>query len=284
VSALIIDGKMVANQLKEESLMKVEQLKNTGFQPGLAVILVGDDPASHVYVRNKEKACMALGIFSQVLRLPQETSQDDLILRIKEFNQDTRIHGILVQKPLPKQIDEKKIIDTIAPQKDVDGFHPMNMGNLLIGDHGFVPCTPAGVIEMLKAYNIQIAGKRVVVIGRSNIVGKPMAALLIQEHATVTICHSQTQRLQEISKEADIVIAAIGKAQYVNSDFIKNGAVVVDVGMNRLANGKLVGDVDFESVKNIASYITPVPGGVGPMTIAMLMKNTIEAASQVLHS
>jgi methylenetetrahydrofolate dehydrogenase (NADP+)/methenyltetrahydrofolate cyclohydrolase len=273
-----MDGKAIAKSVQQSLVAEVEQLKKRGIKPGLAVILVGDDPASHVYVRNKEKACHELGIDSSIYHLPQQTSQDTLLELIQQLNCNEAVHGILVQKPLPAHVDDKQIIAAISVAKDVDGFHPVSVGNLFIGDDGFVPCTPAGVMEMLKTYQIPVAGKRVVVIGRSNIVGKPMMGLLIREHATVTICHSRTERLAEVTQEADIVIAAIGQAEMIKPHHIKHGAVVIDVGMNRLANGKLVGDVEFDSVKELASAITPVPGGVGRMTIAMLMKNTIQAA------
>ncbi len=278
MSAIIMDGKAIAKCVQQSLVAEVEQLKKRGIKPGLAVILVGDDPASHVYVRNKEKACHELGIDSSIYHLPQQTSQDTLLELIQQLNCNEAVHGILVQKPLPAHVDDKQIIAAISVAKDVDGFHPVSVGNLFIGDDGFVPCTPAGVMEMLKTYQIPVAGKRVVVIGRSNIVGKPMMGLLIREHATVTICHSRTERLAEVTQEADIVIAAIGQAEMIKPHHIKHGAVVIDVGMNRLANGKLVGDVEFDSVKELASAITPVPGGVGRMTIAMLMKNTIQAA------
>ncbi|MCI3920188.1 bifunctional methylenetetrahydrofolate dehydrogenase/methenyltetrahydrofolate cyclohydrolase FolD [Paenibacillus sp. TRM 82003] len=278
--AMIIDGKQIANRLKESLLGEAEALTKAGTRPGLAVVLVGEDPASQVYVKNKEKACDDLGFYSEVHRLSADTTQDELVGLIRLLNASAEIHGILVQKPLPTHIDEKAVIGEIDVRKDVDGFHPISVGNLLIGDDGFVPCTPAGVIEMLKACDISVDGKRVAVIGRSNIVGKPMAALLIRENATVTICHSRTANLPEVTREADVVIAAVGRAEMVTPDYIKPGAVVIDVGMNRLADGKLVGDVDFEAVKEVASAITPVPGGVGRMTIAMLMKNTVEAAKK----
>lgn len=284
VTATIIDGKKVANELKDALRGEVQSLTAAGVRPGLAVVLVGEDPASQVYVRNKEKACTDLGIYSEVHRLSEKTTQDELLELIATLNENGRIHGILVQMPVPKQIDEKAVIEAISPLKDVDGFHPINVGNLLIGDSGFVPCTPAGVIEMMRAYDISVAGKRAAVIGRSNIVGKPMAALLIREDATVTVCHSRTANLPEVTREADVVIAAVGRAEMVGPEYIKPGAVVIDVGMNRLPDGKLVGDVDFEAVKEIASAITPVPGGVGRMTIAMLMKNTVEAARKALES
>lgn len=278
MAATIIDGKKIANDVMERLREEVQSLADRGVRPGLAVVLVGEDPASQVYVRNKEKACETLGLHSEVYRLPADTPQDELVALIESLNANPAIHGILVQKPLPSQIDEKAVIGIISVDKDVDGFHPISVGNLLIGDEGFVPCTPAGVIEMLRAEGISVAGKRVVVIGRSNIVGKPMAALLIREHATVTVCHSRTADLPAVTREADVVVAAIGKPRFVTADFVKPGAVVIDVGVNRLPDGKLAGDVDFDAVKEIASAITPVPGGVGRMTIAMLMQNTVESA------
>ncbi|HZG85128.1 bifunctional methylenetetrahydrofolate dehydrogenase/methenyltetrahydrofolate cyclohydrolase FolD [Paenibacillus sp.] len=284
MTATIIDGKKVSSELKAALAQEVQQLTEAGVRPGLAVILVGEDPASQVYVRNKEKTCIDLGMHSEVHRLPADTPQADLIALIEKLNASDAIHGILVQKPLPGQIDEKAVIGAIAVEKDVDGFHPISIGNLLIGDEGFVPCTPAGVIELLRAYDIPLEGKRAAIIGRSNIVGKPMAALLIRENATVTVCHSRTANLPEVTREADIVIAAIGRPNMVTAEYIKPGAVVIDVGINRLPSGKLAGDVDFESAKEVASAITPVPGGVGPMTIALLMKNTVESARKALAS
>lgn len=280
MSATIIDGKTIASQLKNRLKSEVEALTASGVQPGLAVVLVGEDPASQVYVKNKEKACQELGLYSQVYRLPESTEQDKLLDLIRQLNESKEIHGILVQMPLPSHIEEKAVIDAIGVDKDVDGFHPVSIGNLLIGDEGFVPCTPAGVIEMLRAIGVSPAGKRAVVIGRSNIVGKPMAALLIREHATVTVCHSRTVNLPEVAREADILIAAIGKPKFVTAEYVKPGAVVIDVGVNRLEDGSLAGDVDFEAVKEVASAITPVPGGVGRMTIAMLMSNTVQAAKK----
>jgi len=284
MTATIIDGKKVSSELKAALAQEVQQLTEAGVRPGLAVILVGEDPASQVYVRNKEKTCVDLGMHSEVHRLPADTPQAELVALIESLNASDAIHGILVQKPLPGHIDEKAVIGAIAVEKDVDGFHPISIGNLLIGDEGFVPCTPAGVIELLRAYDISLEGKRAAIIGRSNIVGKPMAALLIRENATVTVCHSRTANLPEVTREADIVIAAIGRPNMVTADYIKPGAVVIDVGINRLPNGKLAGDVDFESAKEVASAITPVPGGVGPMTIALLMKNTVESARKAMAS
>ncbi|WP_199622830.1 bifunctional methylenetetrahydrofolate dehydrogenase/methenyltetrahydrofolate cyclohydrolase FolD [Paenibacillus alkalitolerans] len=281
MTATIMDGKLIAKQLKERLKGEIQSLAALGIKPGLAVVLVGEDPASHVYVRNKEKACAELGLHSEVHKLPDNVEQDKLIDLIRLLNASEEIHGILVQKPLPSHIDDKAVIGAISVDKDVDGFHPVSVGNLLIGDEGFVPCTPAGVMEMLSVMNIDVAGKRAVVIGRSNIVGKPMAALLIRAHATVTVCHSRTPNLAEVTREADIVIAAIGKTKLVGAEHVRPGAVVIDVGVNRLPDGTLAGDVDFDAVKEIASAITPVPGGVGRMTIAMLMKNTVEAAKNL---
>ncbi len=278
MTATIIDGKKIANDLMSRLHTEVQSLLEAGVRPGLAVVLVGEDPASQVYVRNKEKACGDLGLHSVVHRLDADTPQDKLIELIRALNASSEIHGILVQKPLPSHIDDKAVIGAISAEKDVDGFHPISVGNLLIGDEGFVPCTPAGVIEMMRAEGISVDGKRVAVIGRSNIVGKPMAALLIRENATVTVCHSKTANLPQVTSEADVLIAAIGRPNFVTPEFVKPGAVVIDVGVNRLPNGKLAGDVDFDAVKEVASAITPVPGGVGRMTIAMLMKNTVESA------
>jgi len=284
MTATIIDGKKIANDLMARLHTEVKALAEAGVRPGLAVVLVGEDPASQVYVRNKEKACVDLGIHSVVHRLDASTPQEELIELIRALNASSEIHGILVQKPLPNHIDDKAVIGAISADKDVDGFHPISVGNLLIGDEGFVPCTPAGVIEMMRAEGISVDGKRVAVIGRSNIVGKPMAALLIRENATVTVCHSKTANLPEVTREADVLIAAIGRPKFVKPEHVKPGAVVIDVGVNRLPDGKLAGDVDFDAVKEVASAITPVPGGVGRMTIAMLMKNTVEAASRAAAS
>jgi methylenetetrahydrofolate dehydrogenase (NADP+)/methenyltetrahydrofolate cyclohydrolase len=278
MSAVIIDGKLVSEQIREGLRGEIEHLKSEGITPGLAVILVGDDPASQVYVRNKARSCENLGMYSEVHRLSVDTTQVELLNMIEKLNNQSSIHGILVQLPLPNHISEKAVIESIRVDKDVDGFHPENVGRLVIGDECYVPCTPAGVIELLKHANVQLVGKHAVVIGRSNIVGKPVSLLLLQEHATVTICHIKTANLAEVIKTADIVIAAVGRAEMIGSQHIKPGAVVIDVGINRLADGRLVGDVDFEDVKQNASYITPVPGGVGPMTITMLLKNTVEAA------
>lgn len=278
MSAQIMDGKMLSKQIREELKLEIERLKSKGVLPGLAVILVGDDPASKIYVGRKQKACEQLGVYSEVHRLPEETTESELLQKIEALNQQENIHGILVQMPVPAHISDKAVIDAIAVEKDVDGFHPVNVGNLMIGDSSMLPCTPAGIIEMLKRYDIPIAGKNVVVVGRSNIVGKPAAMLFLREHATVTICHSRTQNMAQITSQADILVVAVGKSRMIQADHVKPGAVVIDVGMNRLADGKLTGDVDYDAVKEKASYITPVPGGVGPMTITMLLKNTVEAA------
>ena len=246
--------------------------------PGLAVVIVGDDPASRVYVNSKKKACEELGMYSEEYALPKETTQEELIALVEKLNKDDKINGILVQLPLPKHLDEKAVINTIVPEKDVDAFHPVNVGKIMIGDFDFLPCTPAGVMELIKETGIEIAGKECVIIGRSNIVGKPQAMLMLHKNATVTICHSKTKDLKEVVKRADIVVAAVGVAKMVTKDMVKEGAVVIDVGMNRLPDGKLCGDVDFDGVSEVASFITPVPGGVGPMTIAMLMENTLTSA------
>lgn len=273
--AQLIDGKMISTLLKDE--LK-EQVANEHLNATLAVIQVGNDPASSVYVGNKKKACAYIGIGSKSFELPEETTEAELLNLIDELNNDESINGILVQLPVPKHINEKKIIDSISPLKDVDGFHPESVGNLCIGQDGFVSCTPAGIIELLKRYNIEIEGKECVVIGRSNIVGKPMGLLLLRENGTVTICHSRTANLKEVCKRADILIAAVGKPKMITAEYVKEGAVVIDVGIHRMDNGKLCGDVDFDDVLPHCSAITPVPGGVGPMTIAMLMKNCVKAA------
>ena len=275
----LIDGKVISAAVKERVAEGVKELNAKGITVGLAVIIVGEDPASKVYVANKKKACEALGIISEEYALPESTTEQELLDLIKELNAKKSINGILCQLPLPKHLNEKIIIDSILPEKDVDAFHPSNVGKIMIGDYDFVPCTPAGVMEMLKYENIETEGKTCVVIGRSNIVGKPMGMLLLHKNGTVTICHSRTKNLKEICLTADILVAAVGRANFVTSDMVKEGAVVIDVGMNR-ENGKLCGDVDFENVKEKASAITPVPGGVGPMTIAMLMQNTLTAAKR----
>ena len=275
--AIIIDGKRISQEIKYELKDKVEALKAVGKKAALAVVQVGNDPASCVYVNNKKKACAYIGIESLSYELEEETTEEELLELIKRLNEDEKVHGILVQLPLPKHINEDKIIQAISPKKDVDGFHPENVGKLVIGEKGFVSCTPAGVIQLLKRSNIEIAGKNCVVVGRSNIVGKPMALLMLRENATVTIAHSKTQNLKELCKTADILIVAIGKPRFITSEYIKEGAVVIDVGIHRDENNKLCGDVKYEDVVEIASAITPVPGGVGPMTIAMLMNNCVEA-------
>ena len=277
--ATIIDGKLVTAKIREE--IKNESAafeKETGIKPGLAVIIVGDDPASQVYVRNKGKACEEVGFYSEIHRLPAETTEEELLALVHSLNENEKIHGILVQSPLPKHLDEALIVNNIRYEKDVDAFHPVNVGKIMIGDYNFLPCTPAGVMELLKAYDIDVTGKEVAVVGRSNIVGKPQAMLMLHANATVTICHSRTKNLSKVLNRADVVVMAIGKAKFLKADMIKEGAVVIDVGMNRDENGKLCGDVDFEECEKKASYITPVPGGVGPMTITMLMKNTLTAA------
>lgn len=274
----IIDGKAVSKKVKEDVKAECEQLKAKGVTPGLAVIIVGDDPASQVYVHNKEIACEACGFYSVKYALPAETTQEELNALIDKLNKDDKINGILCQLPLPSHLDDKEVINRIDPLKDVDAFHPVNVGAIMIGDYNYLPCTPAGVMELIHSTGVDVSGKKAVVMGRSNIVGKPMAMLLLHENATVEITHSRTQNLADITKEADILVAAIGKAKFVKADMVKDGAVVIDVGMNRDENGKLCGDVDFEDVKDKCSFITPVPGGVGPMTIAMLMKNTLTAA------
>ena len=278
--AQLIDGKLISTQIKDELKAEVTELKAKGITPCLAVIQVGKDPASCVYVNNKKKACAYIGIESLSYELEEQISQKELLTIIDELNHNEMVNGILVQLPLPKHIDENIVIHAIAPEKDVDGFHPETVGNMCIGSKGFLPCTPAGVIQLLKRSNIDIEGKECVVIGRSNIVGKPMAMLLLRENGTVTITHSRTKDLKEITKRADILIAAIGKPKFVTAEYVKEGAVVIDVGIHRNENNKLCGDVDFDDVVGKVSAITPVPGGVGPMTIAMLMNNCVETVRQ----
>ncbi len=275
--AQIIDGKLISKQIKDELKDKVAALKEQGKEICLAVIQVGNDPASTVYVGNKKKACEYIGIKSLAYEIPEETSEDELLAIIDKLNNDDSVHGILVQLPVPKHINEEKIINAISPSKDVDGFHPASVGALSIGQKGFVSCTPAGVIQLLKRSNIEISGKECVVIGRSNIVGKPMSMLLLRENGTVTICHSRTKDLKEVCKRADILVVAIGKPRMIDASYVKEGATVIDVGIHRDENNKLCGDVDYASVEPVAGAITPVPGGVGPMTIAMLMNNCVEA-------
>lgn len=274
----LIDGKAVSLQVKQQVKQECDKLKTKGVTPGLAVIIVGDDPASQVYVRNKEKACEECGFYSVKYALDADITQSELNALIDKLNKDEKINGILCQLPLPKHLDDKEVINRIDPIKDVDAFHPVNVGEIMIGDYNFLPCTPAGVMELIHSTGVDVTGKKAVVIGRSNIVGKPMAMLLLHENATVEITHSKTLDLKSITKEADILVAAIGRAKFVTADMVKNGAIVIDVGMNRDENGKLCGDVDFENVKDKCSFITPVPGGVGPMTISMLMRNTLTAA------
>ena len=279
--AVLIDGKLVSKETRESIRLKVEDLKTKhNITPGLAVIVVGNDPASAVYVRNKHKATLEVGMNSYQIELPEDTSEEALLEKIKELNGDPAVNGILVQLPLPRHISEKRVIAAISPLKDVDAFHPENVGKIMIGDYDFLPCTPAGIMRLLEFYKIDVVGKRCVVIGRSNIVGKPMAHLLLEKNGTVTVCHSKTEGLSEITRSADILVAAVGRPLFVTADMVKPGAVVIDVGINRNSEGKLVGDVDFESVSEIASYITPVPGGVGPMTITMLLENTLLAAKK----
>lgn len=280
----LIDGKALADKMAVELKAKVETLKAAGVTPGLVVILVGENPASQVYVRNKERRATAAGFNSEVLRLAEDTTEVALLTLIDQLNHDAQWHGILVQLPLPAHISEEKILLAIDPDKDVDGFHPTNMGKLWSGSPVMIPSTPAGIMVMLEDYGIEVAGKQALVIGRSNIVGKPMAQMLLDEHATVTIAHSRTQNLPELAKQADILVVAIGRGNFVTADFVKPGAVVIDVGMNRDDNGKLIGDVKFDDVEPIASFITPVPGGVGPMTITMLMEQTYEAAKRTLKA
>lgn len=275
--ATIIDGKLVSAKVRQEVAQQTAVLKEQGITPGLAVIIVGDDPASRVYVNNKKKACADVGFYSEEYAMPADTTMDQLLEVIDTLNERSDINGILCQLPLPKHLDEKVVIDRIDSAKDVDAFSPVNVGKIMIGDYDFLPCTPAGVMELLAHYGISAEGKRCVVIGRSNIVGKPMGMLLLHQNGTVTICHSRTKELAEICRSADILVAAVGRANFVTADMVKDGAVVIDVGMNRL-NEKLCGDVQFDTVSQKASYITPVPGGVGPMTIGMLMKNTLKAA------
>ena len=282
MSAVRMDGKMVSAKVRGDILNEVNKLKEQGIRPGLAVIIVGEDPASQIYVRNKERACEECGFYSEKYALPEETTQEELLGLIEELNHNPLIDGILCQMPVPKHISEQAVIDAIDPSKDVDAFHPINVGKIMIGNFDFLPCTPAGVMQLLEEYGIDPKGKNCVVIGRSNIVGKPMSMLLLHKHGTVTICHSHTKNLQEVCAQADILVAAVGKADFVTADMVKEGAVVIDVGMNRRENGKVTGDVCFEEVNEKAAYLTPVPGGVGPMTITMLMKNTLKAAK--LHN
>ena len=277
--AVIINGKEVSASIRREIKEKTQEFINEkGYAPGLAVIIVGEDPASQVYVNNKHKACLEVGFLSEVYRLPAETTLDELLSLVDKLNNDKKIHGILCQLPLPKHLNEEQVILRINPDKDVDAFHPINTGKIMIGNNNFVPCTPAGVMKLIESTGTDICGKECVVVGRSNIVGKPQAMLLLQKNGTVTICHSKTRDLKEVTKRADILVVAVGISNFITGDMIKEGAIVMDVGINRTAEGKLTGDVDFESAEKVASYITPVPGGVGPMTITMLLENTLTAA------
>ena len=278
--AKIIDGKQIAKEVRAEIAAECAELKKKGIIPGLAVVIVGTDPASQVYVRNKKKACEEVGFRSEVFELPEETTEEELLALVKKLNEDVNIHGILVQLPLPEHLDDEVIIANIDPKKDVDAFHPSNVGKIMIGNYDFLPCTPAGVMVLLEKSGIDVSGKECVVVGRSNIVGKPQAMLLLHANGTVTICHSRTKDLAEVTRRADILVVAIGKADFITGDMVKDGAVVIDVGMNRKADGKLTGDVDFATVEQKASYITPVPGGVGPMTITMLLRNTLTSAKK----
>lgn len=276
--AQIIDGKKISSELRAEIAEEVKALVQRGIVPGLAVIIVGEDPASKVYVRNKGRACAEVGIYSEIIEMPESISEAELLAKIAELNARPEINGILVQLPLPRHINESAVIAAISPDKDVDAFSEVNVGKIMIGDYRFLPCTPAGVMELLRRSGIEIEGKNAVVVGRSNIVGKPQAMLLLHANATVTVCHSRTRNLAEICRGADILVVAIGKADFITADMVKPGAVVIDVGMNRRPDGKLTGDVDYAAVSEVAGYITPVPGGVGPMTITMLLRNTVTAA------
>lgn len=281
MAAQLLDGKNMSNELREKLALRVENLKARGVTPGLAVILVGEDPASQIYVKNKGLGCAQVGMHSVTIRLPETTTQQELETQIDQLNGDAAIHGILVQLPLPAGLDEAAALARIAPEKDVDGFHVVNAGKLFTGQKGVVACTPKGAMEMIRRTGIDLSGKEAVVVGRSNIVGKPMAMLLLQQNATVTMCHSRTQHLAEHTRRADVLVAAVGKPRFITADMVKPGAIVIDVGINRV-DGKVVGDVDFDAVKEVASWITPVPGGVGRMTITMLLENTIEAAERTV--
>ena len=281
--SIIINGKAVAECIRAEVKESVEKLKKMGITPGLAVIIVGEDSASKVYVKNKKKACEEVGIYSEEYALPENTTEKELLDLIEKLNNKKDIHGILVQSPLPKALSFKNIIENISINKDVDAFHPYNVGKIMIGDYTFLPCTPAGVMELIHETGIKVAGKECVVVGRSNIVGKPQSMLLLQEDGTVTICHSKTKDLKEVTKRADILVVAVGIAEFIKGDMIKPGAIVIDIGMNRNSEGKLVGDVEFSTASQVAGYITPVPGGVGPMTITMLLKNTLKSAQRAVY-
>ncbi|MBB5325263.1 methylenetetrahydrofolate dehydrogenase (NADP+)/methenyltetrahydrofolate cyclohydrolase [Anoxybacillus tepidamans] len=280
MAAQIINGTELASVKRAQLAKEVEELKSKGIEPGLTVILVGDNPASHSYVKGKQKACAEVGIRSTLLTFPETITESFLLQQIKQLNDDPAVHGILVQLPLPSHINELKVIEAIAPEKDVDGFHPINVGRMMVGQKAFLPCTPYGILFMVQSLGVDIAGKHVVVVGRSNIVGKPVGQLFLREHATVTYCHSKTKDLAAITRQADILIVAVGKANLIGAQHVKEGAIVIDVGVNRLENGKLCGDVRFDEVKEVASYLTPVPKGVGPMTITMLLHNTVEAARE----
>jgi len=280
MAAQIINGTELASAKRAQLAKEVEELKSKGIEPGLAVILVGDNPASHSYVKGKQKACAEVGIRSTLLTFPETVTESFLLQQIEQLNRDPAIHGILVQLPLPSHINELKVIEAIAPEKDVDGFHPINVGRMMVGQKAFLPCTPYGILFMVQSLGVDIAGKHVVVVGRSNIVGKPVGQLFLREHATVTYCHSKTKDLAAITRQADILIVAVGKANHIGAQHVKEGAIVIDVGVNRSENGKLCGDVRFDEVKEVASYLTPVPKGVGPMTITMLLHNTVEAARE----
>lgn len=280
MAAQIISGTELAKEKRAQLAKEIEQLKSEGIEPGLAVILVGDNPASHSYVKGKQKACAEVGIRSTLFTFPETITESFLLQQIKQLNDDPAVHGILVQLPLPSHINELKVIEAIAPEKDVDGFHPINVGRMMVGQKAFLPCTPYGILFMVQSLGVDIAGKHVVVVGRSNIVGKPVGQLFLREHATVTYCHSKTKDLAAITRQADILVVAVGKANMIGAQHVKEGAIVIDVGVNRLENGKLCGDVRFDEVKEVASYLTPVPKGVGPMTITMLLHNTVEAARE----
>jgi methylenetetrahydrofolate dehydrogenase (NADP+)/methenyltetrahydrofolate cyclohydrolase len=282
MAAQVLDGNQISKEIKEELKKEVAEITAKGIQPGLAVVLIGEDPASKVYVGRKAKGCEEIGVYSEVHRLPEDTKEEDLLALIEQLNKSDKIHGILVQLPLPKHINEKAVINSIDHDKDVDGFSPVNVGNMIIGDECFLPCTPHGCMVMLEKAGFNLSGKKAVVVGRSNIVGKPMAMLLLQANATVTVCHSRTADLAAEIKQADVVVAAVGRPEMVTGDMIKEGAIVIDVGINRLPDGRLVGDAHYDSCKEVASWITPVPGGVGPMTIVMLLKNTVESARRCL--
>lgn len=282
MTAEIISGKELAKEKRISMKQEVEQLAIKGIVPGLAVILVGEDPASQSYVKAKQKACEEIGIYSVLYKLADNVSEQELLEKIQQLNNDQKIHGILVQLPLPSHISEKAVIESISPNKDVDGFHPISVGNMMIGEDTFLPCTPYGIVEMIKSKDITIEGKHVVVIGRSNIVGKPVGQLLLNENATVTYCHSRTKDMKTITKQGDILVVAVGRANFIDASYIKEDAVVIDVGVNRLDTGKLCGDVVFDEAKEVASFITPVPGGVGPMTITMLLHNTIKSAKKIV--